>query len=165
MAKKSDQHSTHPSSLTVNQFRGLLKGKKRNKFNAVKAEADNIMFDSTRERDFYSFLTKSGLQFEKQVVMTLAKGVVYQGKKLRDVEWVPDFVFPKIRVIIDVKGMVLPEARLKMKLFLIYKHSIGEMDWNIWIVYNKSLFQKTVYCIRKRMEGNPDIEQEKHLTL
>jgi len=98
--------------------------KKRNKFNARKAWADDIQFDSTAERDYYLILKKKlsnneFKSFEMQVVEELMPKFKYRGKGIRSLKYKCDFLITHhdgVKEYIDVKGKITEVFRIKWKL-------------------------------------------------
>lgn len=98
------------------------------KYNAKKTEIDGIKFDSMREGARYRILKErqdagqiEGLTCHPRYILQEGfKG--RDGKKIREIAYEADFRYwdrtLNLFVIEDVKGMVLPEYRLKKKLFL-----------------------------------------------
>jgi hypothetical protein len=127
-------------SMTAAQYQQLY-GKSgsregHSKFNvgpkARRTSADGLVFDSKLEKDFYQILKSEfpTIPFCRQVSFILEPGYVGEdGKKVRSIRLVPDFILgvteppaedgpiPKHTMIIDAKGMVMRDWRLKAKLF------------------------------------------------
>lgn len=105
-----------------------------NKYNAKKTVVDGITFDSKREAEVYSQLKADGVKFDRQVEFILQEGFTDgQNRKQRPIKYIADFVIMdwnnKIEKVIDVKGMVLPEFKLKQKLFA---HKYFPLTIEIW---------------------------------
>lgn len=102
------------------KFDNAVKKKKEPKFKAIKTTVDGITFDSKAEAIYYS-------QHKKDKNMTMQEKFVLldkfklNGKAYREISYFADFVFRndnnEIVKVVDVKGMVLPEFRLKAKMF------------------------------------------------
>lgn len=95
---------------------------RHNKYNAKRiVTEDGLKFDSKREYDYYLNL----LDLEKSGDITnLRRQVKYilipKNDKFRELAYVADFVYidkDNIEHIVDVKGMILPEFKIKQKLF------------------------------------------------
>lgn len=97
---------------------------KRNKFNATPTESGGIRFDSKLEAarwEVLCLLRDAGRlkNLERQVRYTLLNACRVQGKVIRAIEYVADFVYEVDgrRVVEDTKGLMLPVAKIKHKLF------------------------------------------------
>lgn len=104
--------------------------RKENKYKNVKVEIDGIKFDSKFEAEFYfgelQWLQAAGeiTKIERQKVYLLQPAFKYQGKTIRAIHYVADFVvtYKDGRVeVIDTKGVQTKEYLLKKKL-LLYKY-------------------------------------------
>lgn len=98
----------------------------RNKYNAKKVVYDDLTFDSKMELNVYKRLK----ELEKDnIIYNLDRQVKFElipkNDKYRACNYIADFVFytKSKHYIIDVKGLVLPEFKLKQKLFY---HRYGE---------------------------------------
>ncbi|WAX16493.1 hypothetical protein LC76P1_00056 [Lysinibacillus phage LC76P1] len=98
---------------------------RNNKYNAKKIYVDDIKFDSKAESDYYIYLKyqkKIGnvVDFELQPVFILQEGFTKHGKKHLPIKYVADFkvIYPDGTVkIVDIKGMVTADFKLKYKMF------------------------------------------------
>lgn len=90
------------------------------KYKASKVEYDGIKFDSKLESNIYKRLKELGIQCVLQPKFKLQESFRYQGKAVREINYVADFaVFIGNRsYIIDAKGMETPVFKLKRKLFM-----------------------------------------------
>lgn len=104
--------------------------RKENKYKNVKVEIDGIKFDSKFEAEFYfselQWLQAAGeiTKIERQKAYLLQPAFKYQGKTIRAIHYVADFVvtYKDGRVeVIDTKGVQTKEYLLKKKL-LLYKY-------------------------------------------
>ena len=97
----------------------------KNKYNNKKTVVDDIVFDSKNESLYYQALKDmknngSIKDFELQPSFLLQESFVKNGKKYRPINYIADF-----RVInnddsfyiVDIKGMLTTEFKIKMKLF------------------------------------------------
>ena len=96
------------------------------KYNNKKVVIDGITFDSKAEGQFYEYLKElkeagEVVTFELQPVFILQDGFVrYDGKKILPIKYKADF---KVEYkdgtedVIDIKGMLTPEFKLKRKMF------------------------------------------------
>ncbi|AGE60731.1 endonuclease [Bacillus phage Bolokhovo] len=99
--------------------------KKRNgKYNAKKTEIDGIVFDSQAEGQFYLWIKEIqplfGLTYELQPEYVILDKFTKHGRTFRQITYKSDFLlkFPcGTKLVIDVKGMLTPEFKLKEKLF------------------------------------------------
>lgn len=95
------------------------------KYNARKTVRNGIEFDSKAEAEYYVYLqeklnTGEILSVKLQPRFELMSAFEKDGKKYRAIEYVADFeiVHPNGKVeIVDVKGMMTPDFRIKRKLF------------------------------------------------
>lgn len=103
---------------------------KENKYKNVRVEIDGIKFDSKFEAEFYfgelQWLRAAGeiTKIERQKAYLLQPAFKYQGKTIRAIHYVADFVvtYKDGRVeVIDTKGVQTKEYLLKKKL-LLYKY-------------------------------------------
>lgn len=94
--------------------------KKYNKYNAYKVVTDDGKFDSKREYEYWLKLKELEQEGKIEHLQRQVKYVLIpKTDKYREVSYVADFVYVEsgIEHIIDVKGMVLPEFRIKQKIF------------------------------------------------
>jgi len=103
------------------------------KYNAKKTMIDWISFSSKLEANAYLYFKENDIKIvELQPKFQLNNKFEYEWVKYREIRYVSDFLLQiwDIKVIVDMKGMVLPEYKLKKKLFL-YKITDFEKDFNI----------------------------------
>lgn len=101
------------------------KTKKTTKYKATKVTIDEIVFDSKAEGKYYEELKRQkekGIiqNFSLQPTFLLQEAFKKNGKSFRKIEYRADFkiFYPSGEVeIIDVKGMVTPEFKIKQKMF------------------------------------------------
>lgn len=118
----------------------------RSKFNVGKDKTDRtyngIVFDSVVEMKYYRDVilpkTQSGeiTYFERQKRYELQPSYVYQGKKIRPIDYKADFYIEYKNgniVVIDIKGCPDSVAKLKRKMFS-YKYP--SIDYR-WVGYSK----------------------------
>ncbi|EEO1088706.1 DUF1064 domain-containing protein [Listeria monocytogenes] len=105
----------------------------RSKYNAKKVVIDNIKFDSKAEAAYYQqlkLLKMSGevVSFDLQPEFVLQESFRKNGKLYRAIKYKADFLVlykDGHEELIDVKGMLTKEFRIKQKLFeLRYMQSI-----------------------------------------
>jgi len=101
-----------------------------NKYKNKKMVVDGIIFDSVKEKNRYLTLKlyeKVGAikDLELQVKFELQPAFSVNGKRIRKIEYIADFVYydnnAKKQVVEDVKGYRTKEFLLKRKLFA-YKY-------------------------------------------
>lgn len=99
----------------------------KSKYNAQKVTVDGIKFDSRKEAERYKEL--KALQrvgkidrLELQPRFVLMDGFRYEGKAIRKIEYIADFLYRDLStyelVVEDVKGVKTDVYKLKKKLFL-----------------------------------------------
>lgn len=99
------------------------------KYHNKKVEIDGIVFASKKEGDYYcnlKILKKAGMvkSFELQVPFELQPKFKHEGKTIRAIKYVADFVvnYPDGRqIVVDTKGFRTKEYLLKRKM-LLYKY-------------------------------------------
>jgi hypothetical protein len=93
---------------------------KNQKYGAKKVEVDGIIFDSKAESLYY-LLHKDTPNMQMQERFILQDKFRLNGKAYRAIEYKPDFTFydksGKLIKVVDVKGMILPEFKIKAKMF------------------------------------------------
>jgi len=103
------------------------------KYNAKKTIIDWISFSSKLEANAYLYFKENNIKIvELQPKFNLQIKFQYEWVKYREIKYISDFIIKvwNINIIIDMKGMILPEYKLKKKLFL-YKIWEFEKDFNI----------------------------------
>lgn len=97
------------------------------KYHAKKTVVGGITFDSKKEAERYKELKALQLvgkieRLELQPRFTLMDGFRYEGKAVRKIEYVADFLYRDLStlelVVEDVKGVKTDVYKLKKKLFL-----------------------------------------------
>lgn len=90
------------------------------KYGAKKVTVDGITFDSKAESIYYQ-LHKYDSNMKMQEKFVLMDKFRLNGKAYREIAYKPDFTFydeeGNLVKVIDVKGMILPEFKIKAKLF------------------------------------------------
>lgn len=97
----------------------------QNKFRAKKTTVDGITFDSKKEADYYCELCMRRcagevVDFDLQVPFELQPSFKWQGKTIRAIKYVADFVVQNrdgSEEVIDVKGVRTETYKVKKKLF------------------------------------------------
>lgn len=99
----------------------------KHKYNAKKTVVDGITFDSKKEAVRYKELKALELvgkidRLELQPRFVLMDGFRYEGKAIRKIEYIADFLYRDLStyelVVEDVKGVKTDVYKLKKKLFL-----------------------------------------------
>jgi hypothetical protein len=88
---------------------------------------DGIVYDSKLEMLAEKLLREHGIAHERQAPFILQEGFTRDGKKIRDIRIVVDFVIALPdgrRLALDAKGLVLREFKLKAKL-LLARHGVA----------------------------------------
>lgn len=116
-----------------------INSKPKHKYNAKASVVDGIKFDSRLEANVYKVLKTNNLNPELQKKFLIQPGFSDNGKKIRPIEYVADFVLNcnNETYVLDAKGMLLPEAKLKYKL-LLYR--------GIRLIYIKSIKSANLFC-------------------
>jgi len=90
------------------------------KYGAKKVTVDGITFDSKAESIYY-LLHKDDPNMRMQEKFVLQDKFRLNGKAYREIYYKPDFTFyddeGNLVKVIDVKGMILPEFKIKAKMF------------------------------------------------
>lgn len=92
------------------------------KYKARKTAYGGSVYDSGKEAKRAAeleLLQRAGKirNLRRQVKFTLQEGFLYEGRKIRAIEYVADFVYEADGLIIeDVKGYRTPEYRIKAKM-------------------------------------------------
>ena len=88
---------------------------------------DGIVFDSKLEMNAYRYLRDLGVAFERQIPFVLMEGFEHEGKKVQPIRYVCDFQVKSLdgtSFIVDTKGVITPDCRLKLKLMLSLGHKV-----------------------------------------
>lgn len=100
------------------------------KYKNKKTEVDGVKFDSMKEARRYGelkLLVRGGVikDLKLQPAFELVPSQVYQGKTMKKVSYIADFMYKDIKrgitVVEDVKGFKTDVYKIKKKLFL-YKY-------------------------------------------
>lgn len=110
---------------------------KRNKFNARKTEVDGHIFDSRAEAQYYVALLNRIHEGEvwnvklQPVFKFIIDGEPLRGMGGRELHYKGDFLYDTKEgpICVDVKGMILPEFKLKWSLV---KHLYPCTEFRIW---------------------------------
>ena len=118
----------------------------KSKYHAKKVLINGIQFDSIMESRFYLLLqafkrTGKIINFEMQKKFVLIPSFKKNGKTIREIAYIADFVVygndGKVDVI-DIKGLETPEFKLKYKMFerfypdltlICYQYSASKKIW------------------------------------
>ena len=88
---------------------------------------DGIVFDSKLEMHAYRLLQERGISFRRQVEFELSPAFQHEGRAVRSIRYVADFELrgaPDSPHLVDMKGMLTKECRLKLKLMLAHGHVV-----------------------------------------
>ena len=95
-----------------------------NKYNAKKTTVDGITFDSRKEADHYcelKLLQRAGVitDLRLQVPFELQPAFTVNGKKIRAIHYIADFMYQEggVYIVEDVKGRKTKEYMLKRKMY------------------------------------------------
>lgn len=103
------------------------------KYKARKTAYKGAIYDSAKEAKRAAeleLLQRTGKikNLRRQVKFTLQEGFLYEGRRIRAIEYIADFVYEADGLIIeDVKGYRTPEYKIKAKM-LKKLISCGEID-------------------------------------
>lgn len=113
--------------MTAKQFREMLQPQKINKYNAVKTEVDDTVFDSKKEATRYwqlVLLEKEGKvkNLQRQVRFVLQDSFINNEKqKVRPIFYIADFCYERngVKIVEDVKSPATRTQvyKVKKKLF------------------------------------------------
>ena len=113
------------SQETLNRLINNSITAKQNKYHNKKVIVDNIKFDSKKEARRYNelkLLEKAGIikNLQRQVKYELQTSFKYNGKTIRAINYIADFVYEKDGELIveDVKGIKTDIYKLKKKMLL-----------------------------------------------
>ena len=84
--------------------------------NAVKTEADGVVFDSRLERYMHDLLKSHGIGFMFQKRYTLQEPFTYNGETIRAITYTLDFYLPDYDMAIDTKGVATQQGKLRIKM-------------------------------------------------
>jgi len=90
------------------------------KYRAKKNEIDWIKFSSILESRFYNWFKSNNIEIlALQPRYTLMEWFMYQGKAIRKIEYVADFliIFDGDTFVVDAKGLELDIFKLKIKIW------------------------------------------------
>lgn len=94
---------------------------------------DGIVFDSKLEMNAYRFLKERGITFTRQVEFIIQEKFQHEGRCIRPIKYLADFCIEQSdggRLIVDTKGMITPDCKLKLKLLLaqgVVVHCVGSL--------------------------------------
>lgn len=109
----------------------LLNPKQKNKYGNKKTiNEDGVKFDSKLEHHFYNLLKDNNIPFEFQKKILLQSSFRYDGEAIREMNMIIDFAIiinDKLIAMVDTKGMVMPDWKLKLKLLkkILYDKNIS----------------------------------------
>jgi len=95
---------------------------KIHKYNAKSVVVNNIKFDSKAEASAYEALITAGLEVKLQEVFTIQPAFTDNRIKIRPIQYKSDFSVlsknKKVSYILDIKGFITQEFKLKKKMML-----------------------------------------------
>ncbi len=92
---------------------------KKHKYNAKAKVVDGVKFDSQREFSFKTMLDFNKIAYNMKEEYVLQPEFVSMGEKIRAIKIIPDFTIYNRSgriAVIDIKGMVLPDFKIKTKM-------------------------------------------------
>ncbi len=106
------------------------------KYNNNKITVDGILFDSKHEALYYELLKEKKAQglilnFELQPKYLLQPPFKYNGKTIRAIHYIADFLIYHLdgtEEVIDIKGMAVPVALMKRKM-MQYRYPELKLTW------------------------------------
>jgi protein associated with RNAse G/E len=109
---------------------------KRRKYGNKKLVVDGVKFDSKLEHYCYGYLNLSGVDFDFQKKIVLVEKFRYEGKAVRAMTLIVDFVIYKDgkTIYLDTKGFATETSKLKYKLL---RNSLKD-DENTSVVWLKN---------------------------
>ena len=77
------------------------------------------------------------------------------GKKVRGINYTPDFILPNDKIIIETKGYIRSQHSfpLRFKLFLSYLNRNGMGDWGIFLIKNQKQVNEAIQIIKNDQRG------------
>ena len=93
--------------------------------NAVKTEADGVVFDSRLERYMHDLLKSHGIGFMFLKRYTLQEPFTYNGETIRAITYTLDFYLPDYDMAIDTKGVATQQGKLRIKML---KRLFADLD-------------------------------------
>jgi hypothetical protein len=96
---------------------------KEKKYKNKKVDFDGHKFDSRHEFNFYNLLKLNNIDFTLKEVFILQNKFTYGSESIREIKIIPDFIIKKngvIVAIVDTKGMITIESKLKYKMLKNY---------------------------------------------
>lgn len=136
---------------------GETKSKNRKIMNATKVSSGGVTFDSKLEKAMYDELTSLNIEFCFKPKFVIMPGFYYQGKKVREITWTPDFFFERLNLVLDTKGFPDSKFPLKLKLFKRYCTDCG-VDYSIWVVKDKRGIRDAAFFIKDCVDNQTDVK-------
>ena len=124
---------------------------KEHKFHAKGKDVDGVHYDSQREYSFKIMLDVHKIKYRMKEVIILQEGFKYAEETIRAIKIIPDFGIigrTGIVAIVDVKGMILPDFKMKIKML---KRLLFKMDKivPIFMPTNKKEMSETIQELLK----------------
>ena len=119
--------------------------------NAKPNEYDGVKFRSKLETYIYKKLKENGIdaEYEKHKFILL-KSFEFQGEKIREWTYRPDFVNLKDRFIIEGKGWQNDLWPNKLKMFKNYLNSTNMEDYALFVVSNQREVNEMIDIIKNK---------------
>ena len=117
------------------------------KYGAIAKNVDGVRYDSQREYEFKTMLDFNKIAYQMKEENVLQPEFVYLSEKIKAIKIIPDFTIysgGRRIAIIDVKGVVLPDFKIKVK---ILKHKFAfqmQQQIPIFMPKNKGEMDKTI---------------------
>lgn len=113
------------------------KGKQR--IISKKVKIDNINFKSKLEGYFYSKAKEKNIKVEyEKRSFEIFPDFYFDGKKIRSINYTPDFESEKDRFFVEIKGYMVNESfPLRFKLFKKYLLDNNMEDYKVYLLKNQ----------------------------
>ncbi len=132
----------------------LLNPKQKNKYGNKKTiNADGVKFDSKLEHHFYNLLKDNNIPFEFQKKILLQSSFRYDGEAIREIAMFIDFAIvinDNVIALVDTKGMVMPDWKLKLKLLKKILHDTNK-SVPIYTPHNQKQCAETIIYLKEKI--------------
>lgn len=139
------------AKLSPNDFAKKFNEIKPHKYHAKSKIVDGVRYDSQREYEFSRLLRLHNIQFGMKIEYVLQEGFEYMGEKIRPIKIIPDFNIyknGKLCAIVDIKGMILPDFKIKVKMLKNYFFK-EKCSIPIFMPTNKKEMNETIHELLK----------------
>src|SRR3990167_815957 len=134
----------------VSQIEGKAP-KTAHKYNAKGKDVDGTHYDSQREYRFKQMLDWNKIPYAMKEVFMIQEGFEYLDEKIIPIKIIPDFIIynrKEIIAVVDIKGMVLPDFKIKMKMLKsFFKKYVKEIP--VFLPTNNTEMQEAIREILK----------------